>query len=275
MILSFQSIVIQKIPMSDSFRISKVVLEFEIDVDHSNKAIDYLEITNTNPLNRLGFKIKSTNIARYVVSPSNGILNPLKKEKISVVLTLHPGDNIENIDDRFRVYCLEIKDEFVTKRNIDKYLKDNEDKVHKVSLNVKVTKRTNSLSEELTTSKEFTDEMARDKPDASLGKGGSSLFEAFDRGSIVTAVDGSKTKSRIVDNKNIETVLIEKENDILKLRESNTMLKMEISIIKRRVVSESKQTVNKRAGKIELWQLLFALLAGILMGAILNSTERS
>ena len=260
--------------MSDSFRISKVVLGFEVDVNQSNKATDYLEITNMDPLNRLGFKIKSTNIARYVVSPSNDIINPLKKAKISVVLTLHPGDNIENISDRFRVYCLEIKNESITRQNIDKYIKENEDKVEKVSLNVKVTKKTGSLFEEVSPDNPFTNETVGDNSDANLGKGESSLIACFDSESMVTAIDKPKAKSRIVDNKNFETVLIEKENEILKVRENNTMLEMEISSIKKRIMSGNNQAANKKVTRIELWQLLFALLAGILIGATLNSVRR-
>ena len=78
----------------------------------------------------VGFKIKSTNTKRYMVSPTQYILNP--KEKVVVDIVMHIDEqenvNINNIHDKFAIFYLDFSNFSENKDSIESFINNNKDK---------------------------------------------------------------------------------------------------------------------------------------------------
>ena len=265
--------------MDDILKISKTTLTFEIDQASMKRAIDHLELQNPDQNTRKGFKIKSTNIARYVVSPASGIIDPLKTVKIDIMLALRPEDDISRLNDKFRLYCIEIDDDNVTKQNIDQYIRKKEGEIKKSSIGVRIVDKQEtrghqrgSLSFEPTEGlrqsvNQRTSEQ-EPRPDSvlyeSIVTGGQSNWYQDSR----VSAPGPGRESRPT---GLEGLLVEKENEILKLKETNSMLEKDISMIRGKILLDSNSKVSGEGEKVKVWKILLMLLIGLIVGALLNS----
>lgn len=266
--------------MNDILSISKTTLFFEIDRTRSNKAQDRIELTNVDSQKRVGYKIKSTNVARYLVNPSSGILDPLRKIKIDIVLSVNNNEDIAKMNDKFRLYCIEINDDTVTRQNIDQYIRKNEQSIKKVSINVKISEKyevTEIIREERVTNFAEPSEPGNLIAATDNLSQNSLLFETMvpehlTNLSNMTIEHRATNQSQI--SSNMESMLIEKENDIMKLKESNSMLQKDISSLKGKIVPSAGEKVVEKRLKIDFWKFLVLFLAGIMIGIFLNRSGK-
>ena len=262
--------------MNDLLKMSKTYLTFEVDRVRFNKAIDRLELQNPDHNKRKGFKIKSTNISRYVVNPASGIIDPLKTIKIDVMLTLQPDEDISRVQDKFRLYCIDITDDNVTKQNIDQYIRKNESYIKKASIGVKVTERQDTSSKKIDSlSNEPKEQMetASMVSKEQISKPDSVLYESIMPGSQSNVFQESRISNMIPKNNGFESLLIDKENEILKLKETNSMLEKDISMIRGKILLGDQSKIEVRDEKVKVWKLLMILLFGLIIGAALNSAQ--
>lgn len=265
--------------MNDLLKMSKTILTFEIDRMRSNKAIDRLEIQNSDPNKRKGFKIKSTNITRYVVNPAAGIIDPLKTMKIDVMLTVQPGEDISKVQDKFRLYCLDITDESVTKQNIDLYIKKNENNIKKASIGVKIIDKHDVGSNRLdsltmapqTDQNERTSLISKDQN----VKQDSILYESVISVGISNVFQDVRALSSNQKPDGLEILLMEKENEIFKLKEVNSVLEKDISMIRGKILLGDKSKLSLKDNKMKIWKLLLVLLLGLIIGGLMNSSFSS
>lgn len=261
--------------MNNTLTMSKTTLVFDLDTSKSTKSIDRLELTNVDSVKRVGYKIKSTNVSRYIVNPSSGIIDPLKSLKVDFMLTLQEGDNLSNINDKFRLYCLPINDETVTKHNIDHYIRKNEQFIKKTTIDMKIAPKQESdnkkaeanLSERQVNAP--VQVMDNRSPDEVVSA--SDLFESIKLPIRPTQLRESEVTNFATSQSGLETLLIDKESEILKLKESNTMLQKDMSSLKEHILPEQAQKSIIKHGNIELWRFLIVFLLGILLGVWLNS----
>lgn len=261
--------------MNDMLKMSKISLTFEIDRVRSNKAIEQLELLNPDQNKRKGFKIKSTNIARYVVNPASGIIDPLKIANIDIMLTVHPEEDISRIQDKFRLYCLEITDDNVNKQNIDQYIRKCENNITKASIGVKVIekhdKNTNRLdSLTLDQRPNPTDIMSQISKDNVI-KPDSVLFESIIPPSNKNIYCDSQNSNMNFKSNGVESLLIEKENEILKLKETNSMLEKDITMMRGKILLGDQNKIAVKNNETRVWKFMLVLLFGLIIGSMLNS----
>ena len=267
--------------MNDILSISKTTLVFEIDRTRSNKAQDRIELTNVDSQKRVGYKIKSTNVARYLVNPSSGILDPLRKLKIDIVLSVNENEDISKMNDKFRLYCIDINDSTVTRQNIDHYIRRNEQNIKKVSINVKISEKydtTEPVREVRTT------DFAEPSQPVNLQAATDNLSQTsmmFDQ-TFPEYLPGSSNlnnESRLTylpqATSNMESLLIERENDIMKLMESNSMLQKDISSLKGKIVPNAGEKAPEKKLKMDFWKFLVLFLVGITLGIFLNRSGKN
>ena len=259
--------------MNDMLKISKATLGFEINISKSSKSIDTIELTNVDPMNRVGFKIKSTNVSRYLVSPSSGIIDPLKTIKVDFMLTMNENEDISQIKDKFRLYCLRIDDETVTRQNIDLYIRRNEQNIKKSTLRLNIIDKSGK-----------EEEVPGDEPTLYKKEKATNLLE----GAIKTKPQSTSgnsvickkpqeineqlvTESELRAENGLNGILIEKENDIAKLKESNTILEKDISKLRDSILDCTSLSTTKKNVKLDTWKMVVVFLVGTALGIMLNS----
>ena len=67
-------------------QLSKYQVDFEVPETEKKNHFTTLVLTNLSPDYWIGYKIKSTNNVRYIVSPASAMIDPLKDKKIDIVL---------------------------------------------------------------------------------------------------------------------------------------------------------------------------------------------
>jgi len=267
--------------MNDILAISKTTLIFELDGTRSNKAIDRLELTNVDSQKRVGYKVKSTNVARYLVNPSSGILEPLQKIKIDIVLTVNANEDVSRMNDKFRLYCLEIDDESVTRQNIDTYIRRNEQNIKKVSINVKINEKYDKTAPlRTTTTAELVESMqpTDNKEAFNNGEQNSLMLDTSALGNVPSFTfnaNDSKISNTSAINTNLESLLIEKENDINKLKETNSALQKDIAALRGKIVPSEADKGLKKKLRIDLWKIIVIFFIGLLLGVLLNKNSQT
>lgn len=257
--------------MNDMLILSKTTLEFELDLSRSNKAIDRLELTNVDSQKRIGYKMKSTNVSRYLVSPSSGIIEPLKTLKVDVMLMLQPNEDTSNISDKFRLYCLEINDETVKRQNIDQYIRKNEQNIKKVSINVKIVEKLDKILGLRETPTEIQQKIEGISHTDNIQQE-SILFSSIEPGFTTSSVIESRITSHSFANTNLESLLIEKESDVMKLKETNIALEKDIAALRSKILpGNSVKSISKRL-TADFWKIILIFLFGVIIGIYLNST---
>ena len=108
--------------MQHNLKVSTEQIIFELR-PNDEKSFYKLELQNQHPEKNIGFKIKSTNVDRYIVSPAQAILEPSQKTIVEIVLKLKESDrNLRSIKDKFAIFYMEIEDT-VEKDEIEKHIK--------------------------------------------------------------------------------------------------------------------------------------------------------
>lgn len=245
--------------MDNVFTISKSQLVFEIDPTQSLKAIDSLKIKNMDANSNVGFKLKSTNIARYVVSPVVGIIEPLQTASIGIMLTLTPGDKLATIEDKFRLYLAVLEDTAVDKNSVDKFIRDNEKIVKKLSLTVMVK----DISK-----KEIKDNSGAATPFDKIDEITKEVSRVESRGS---RLGRSRKQSAAIEREKLNETAGPKD-ELHQLREENKALAASLEDAQRAIQYYIDGESARK--KFHMWKVLLILLLVTIVGAFLLGTER-
>lgn len=263
--------------MENYFRISKSEITFEVDRENGYRSMGTVELQNPDYNKRKGFKIKSNNIQRYVVNPSSGLIDPLKTIKITIMMNFSPTDNLKNVRDKFRIYFIEIDEEHISKQNIDQFIAKNEHNIKKATLGVKIVEKQGKqpLRTTKTPANLLSGQTSLRESNVSSYKE-SHLFESIINHDIPIP-STKEDKIEVEQGKEkmeLESSLIEKENEILRLKEANHILEKDIALIRGKIVLNEDDKMNVRKEKAQIWQLLYVFLIGLMIGAYLNSAKK-
>ena len=124
--------------MTQPLSLSKTHIIFEL-TSGTRRAQETLEIRN-NEKNYRFFKVMSTAIGRYLIRPSNGLLNPLSTTMVEILLSLSESDNeISHVKDKFAVYTIIATENITDKKELQEYFQRNKAQVQKIIFSVSLS----------------------------------------------------------------------------------------------------------------------------------------
>lgn len=248
--------------MNQNLSISKKKINFLLEAN-TNKGYEQIQIQNINPTTRIGFKIRSTDISRYIVNPTAALINPSQHINIDILLTLSPKDDITKISDKFCIYSLEIKDEDINMTNVEKYIKSNSKDLKKHYLKVSINRKSNKNSE---ISKEEETAQESDMFN-SLVQNEKVEFEK----NLSVNVNGKIDEGDFMKRDSIlQETIIDKDNELRKLKSEKNMLEKDLSVVKEKIMNK-KYGNNLGDGKMQIWKMLLFVLLGFILGVFFNS----
>lgn len=241
--------------MENHVSISKSKLIFEIDSGVSKKALSNLEIENLDMVYDLGFKIKSTNVSRYIVNPVVGIINPRSTVKIDIMLIMGPTDKTEYLEDKFRVYTIVLHQSGIDKTEVNKLIKENIKAVKKYSIPVVIKDlATNILKDRKDITTPF-DNMIEQDLNQNTPKVCDSSLSASNLATITEENEGKTNTLKVNDEIN----LLRKENQAL-----FDSLKAE------RQLAKSHKIDHHKLGNFQYWKALLVFFLGAILGILIT-----
>jgi hypothetical protein len=284
--------------MKPTLSISKKTINFILEKD-INKGYEQIQIQNLSNHTRLGFKIRSTNISRYLVNPTSAIIEPSESINIDILLTIKENDDLNSIIDKFCVYSLEIKDEDINMANVEKYIKQNSNELKKNYLKVTISRKSdskepsilkgsrnsvigesgfkintpskvtvgNNEKEDFEKNSIFRSQNEKSNYISLINETGGSLDT-----SLKTSNDNFVNNIKKSDNLKLEEQLILKDNQIMKLMNEKKILEKDLNLVKEKIINKNNGSFIEKS-KTAFSQILLFLLIGFIFGVLFNSAH--
>lgn len=119
--------------MSDPLRLSSNQINWDLPAGIRRMSLS-VELSNTTNEQYL-FKIKGTSMARYIVQPAHGLLNPFQKIKVTFLVNLSVDqDTSRPVQDQFKLYALIAPPNAENKEGLDEYIKAHVHECHQTRI---------------------------------------------------------------------------------------------------------------------------------------------
>lgn len=260
--------------MNQNLSISKKKINFLLE-SGTNKGYEQIQIRNINSTTRIGFKIRSTNISRYIVNPTAAIIEPSQFINIDILLTLQEKDDISKITDKFCIYSLEIKDEEINMTNVEKYIKSNSDNLKKYYLKVSINRK-NSNKNSVVSKEEENITNDNSLYNSLVDQKRISVVENFEmenkQNMISVGNDKGNQGVNFMKKRDsvLESTIMDKDNELRKLKSEKMMLEKDLKVVKEKIINK-KYGNNLNENKTAIWKMLLFILLGFILGVFFNS----
>lgn len=119
--------------MSDPLRLSSNHINWDLPAGIRRMSLS-VELSNTTNEQYL-FKIKGTSMARYIVQPAHGLLNPFQKIKVTFLVNLSADqDTSRPVLDQFKLFALIAPPNAENKEGLDEYIKAHSQECHQTRI---------------------------------------------------------------------------------------------------------------------------------------------
>lgn len=224
-------------------------IEFQV-VPTQSKYLAKFTVENLSD-NPVGFKIKSTFNKRYFVNPVIGILSPLQKQNIDVVLSLSEEELKlgKNIQDKFAIFYIPMNTTNIPQPNIETFIKQNQSKSKNLLLLIHLRfQPTRITSSDILSQSQST----QSAPDI---------------------LQSMIQDPQVPDEKKLQQTLLDQENQLRQNAEQLDSINREFQLIKNGLQRESNK-VPENPAKIKLSLFIATLIAGVILGAFFRAFRR-
>ena len=221
--------------MTEFFELSSKDITLRVQENNTKYFHNNLIVTNKSETQRLGFRLKCTNIESYFPTKTSGIIKPGGVDEIKIIFDKTKVDDYNRLNHKFALSLIEIKEDNINEKNLSAYMKANSSACRKVSLPVRFD-RTMPIKKQPSAVKER----------ASLNK--------YD-----------KRESNLSNNDKVKW----KEQEISTLNENNDKLKSKLEGIRKRMTQTNNTAISNASKQpFQLWVVLFYLSIGMMIGVL-------